>query len=62
MIGSPAAVCLDDEVTLKRVYHIPGGLQLLSDNRDYSPMTITADNYNNVHLVGLAVGVLHWDY
>ena len=60
--GQIAAVCLDDEVTLKRVYHIPGGLQLLSDNRDYAPMTITADNYNNVHLVGLAVGVLHWDY
>lgn len=61
MDGQIAVVCLEDGVTLKRVYHIPGGLQLLSDNHDYPPIVFTtADGY--AHLVGLAVGVLHWDY
>lgn len=58
--GQIAAVCLDDEVTLKRVYHIPHGVQLLSDNHDYFPMTFTDEEVANIHLVGLAVGVLHW--
>ena len=59
--GQIAAVCLEDGVTLKRVYHIPNGVQLLSENHDYPPMVFTADE-GNAHLVGLAVGVLHWDY
>ena len=59
--GQIAVICLEDGVTLKRVYHIPNGLQLLSDNHDYPPIVFTsADGY--AHLVGLAVGVLHWDY
>ena len=59
--GQIAVICLEDGVTLKRVYHIPGGLQLLSDNHDYPPIVFTnSDGY--AHLVGLAVGVLHWDY
>ena len=61
MDGQIAVVCLDDGVTLKRLYHIPGGLQLLSENRDYPPMVFTTAD-GNAHLVGLAVGVLHWDY
>lgn len=58
--GQIAVICLDDGVTLKRVYHIRDGLQLLSENRDYPPMVFTAAD-GNAHLVGLAVGVLHWD-
>lgn len=61
MDGQIAAVGLDDEVTLKRVYHIPRGVQLLSENRDYPPMVYTDEDVGNIHLVGLAVGVLHWD-
>lgn len=60
--GQIAVVCLDDGVTLKRVYHVPGGLSLLSDNPKYPPQNYTADDVGNAHLVGLAVGVLHWDY
>lgn len=59
--GQIAVICLEDGVTLKRVYHIPNGVQLLSENRSYPPMVFTsADGF--AHLVGLAVGVLHWDY
>ena len=58
--GQIAVICLNDGVTLKRLYHIPDGVQLLSENRDYPPMVFTAAD-GNAHLVGLAVGVLHWD-
>lgn len=60
--GQVAAVCLDDEVTLKRIYHIPHGIQLISDNPEYPPMVYMDDDVGCAHLVGLAVGVLHWDY
>lgn len=59
--GQVAAICLDDEVTLKRIYHIPGGVQLLSNNPEYPPMIYTGDDYSNIHLVGRAIGVLHFD-
>lgn len=59
--GQIAVVCLDDGVTLKRVYHVPGGISLLSDNPKYPPQNYTADDFGNIHLVGLAVGVLHWE-
>ena len=59
--GRIAAVCLDDSVTLKSVYHMPHGIQLLSENRKYPPMVFTEDEIGNAHLVGLAVGVLHWE-
>lgn len=58
--GQIAVICLNDGVTLKRLYHIPDGVQLLSENRDYPPMVFTTAD-GSAHLVGLAVGVLHWD-
>ena len=60
--GQIAAICIDDTVTLKRVYHFPHGIQLISDNPNYQPMIYTSVDVDNVHLVGLAVGVLHFDY
>ena len=59
--GQIAAVCLDDCVTLKRVYHIPRGIQLLSDNPSHPPQLYMDDDVGNAHLVGLAVGVVHWE-
>lgn len=58
--GDIAAVGLDDEVTLKRVYHLPNGIQLLSENRKYEPMTFTNDDYSNIRLIGKAVAYLRW--
>ena len=60
--GQIAAVCLDDCVTLKRVYHMPGGLHLLSDNPEHPPQVYMDGDVGSAHLVGLAVGVLHWEY
>lgn len=59
--GQIGAICIDDSVTLKRVYHIPHGLQLISDNPKYAPLIYMDSDINNAHLVGIAIGVLHWE-
>lgn len=59
--GQIAVVCLDDEVTLKRIYHVPHGLILASDNKKYPPHTVTTEDIPNIHLLGRAVGVIHWE-
>ena len=54
--GRIAAVAIDDEATLKRVYHIKNGLQLLSENPKYPPMVFTLEEYASIRILGLAVG------
>ena len=51
-----AAVVLNDEATLKRVYHIKNGLQLLSENPRYAPMIFTLDECDSIRILGKAVG------
>ena len=53
--GQIAAVIIDGSATLKRVYHIPGGLQLLSENPKYPPMIFTLDTCDNIQILGKAV-------
>ncbi len=54
--GQIAAVIVEDEATLKRVYHIKNGLQLLSENPKYPPMVFTLEDYASIRILGLAVG------
>ena len=54
--GQIAAVIVDDEATLKRVYHIKNGLQLLSENPDYPPMVFTLAEHASIRILGRAVG------
>ncbi|MBQ8506473.1 MAG: helix-turn-helix domain-containing protein [Clostridia bacterium] len=54
--GEIAAVVLDDEATLKRVYHIKNGLQLIAENPRYKPMVFTLDECTSIRIVGKAVG------
>jgi len=54
--GDIAAVVLNDEATLKRVYHIKNGLQLLSENPKYPPMIYTLDECESIRILGKAVG------
>ena len=54
--GEIAAVILDDAITLKRVFHIKNGLQLLSMNDKYPPMIFTFDECDCIRIVGKAVG------
>ena len=54
--GQIAAVQLDDGVELKRVYHMPGGLQLLSENAaKYPPRLVTGGECGEIRVLGLAV-------
>lgn len=54
--GDIAVVLLNDEATLKRVYHIKNGLQLLPMNPRYAPMVYTFDNCDSIRILGKAVG------
>ena len=59
--GEIAAVLIDDSVTLKHVYHFPGGVQLISDNPAYKPMVYTLDDADCIRVIGKAVGFQRWD-
>jgi len=54
--GQVAAVIVDDEATLKHVYHRPDGLTLISDNPAYAPMIFTRENSDSLRILGLAIG------
>lgn len=54
--GEIAAVILDDGITLKRIFHIKNGLQLLSMNDKYPPMIYTFEECNCIRILGKAVG------
>lgn len=53
--GQIAAVVIDDEATLKHVYHIPNGVQLVSDNPRFRPLTYVGETCEGLRIVGLAV-------
>ena len=53
--GEIAAVFVDGEATLKRVYHLKNGLQLLSENPKYPPMVFTIDDHDSIRILGKAV-------
>ena len=58
--GEIAAVRIDGEATLKRVYYNPGTLTLMPANSAYAPMIYTGPQLEEVHIEGKAVGWTHW--
>lgn len=58
--GEIAAVRIDGEATLKRVYYNPGTLTLMPANPAYAPMIYTGPQLKEVHIEGKAVGWTHW--
>ena len=60
--GQVAAVIIDDEATLKHVYHRPDGLTLISDNPAYPPQIYTRDNSDSLRILGLAIGFTRTHY
>jgi repressor LexA len=54
--GQIAAVNVDGETTLKRVYRHPDGLHLVADNPRYQPIFVPADSDAVIIIHGLAVG------
>lgn len=57
--GQIAVVLIDDEATLKYLYHQPDGVQLVPANRRYSPWSYTGAAAAQVRILGLAVAQYH---
>ena len=55
--GDIAAVSIDDEVTLKRVYYYPEDqiLRLQPENPQYAPKTYSGEELDHIHILGKAV-------
>ena len=53
--GEIAAVIIDDEATLKRVYHGSNSLTLVADNPKYKPMIFTPEQGKSIRIIGKAV-------
>lgn len=55
--GEIAAVIIDGEATLKRVYHLPGQLFLQPENPAYKPFIYTPEEIaiNDIRIIGKAV-------
>lgn len=58
--GEIAAVRIDGEATLKRVYYNPGTLTLMPANPAYAPTIYAGPQLEEVHIEGKAVGWTHW--
>lgn len=54
--GQIAAVNIDSETTLKRVYLLPDGINLIADNPQYPPVFVPASSDREIIIHGLAVG------
>ena len=53
--GEIAAVLIDDEATLKRVYKNNGSITLWAENPAYRPIIITEGDCKNVRILGKAI-------
>ena len=55
--GEIAAVIIEDEATLKRVYYYPdaGKLVLNAENPKYEPLVYVGDELNQIHILGKAI-------
>lgn len=53
--GQIAAVLIDDEATLKRVYRNNGNLVLMAENPNYKPMIYTPGDGKNIRIIGKAI-------
>ena len=53
--GEIAAVAIDDEATLKRVYRKPNSLVLMAENPAYEPIIFSPEDSVNIRILGKAV-------
>lgn len=55
--GDIAAVIINDEATLKRVYYYPDDsmLQLVAENPKYKPLVYQGEELNHIRILGKAV-------
>ena len=55
--GEIAAVIINDEATLKRVYYYPEAskLMLIPENASYQPLVFTGEDLEKIRIIGRAV-------
>lgn len=53
--GEIAAVLIDDEATLKRVFKMPGRIQLRAENPNIAPMDFTEEQGKSIRILGKAI-------
>lgn len=55
--GEIAAVIIEDEATLKRVYYYPDAAKLVlnAENPKYEPLVYVGDELNQIHILGKAI-------
>lgn len=56
--GEVAAVLIEDDATLKKVYHKPYGLLLMPANENYEPQIYTPEQMLNIRIMGKAIAFL----
>ena len=56
--GAIAAVLIEDEATLKRVYHTREGLVLKAENQAFLDIKIAASEAQRVRVLGVLVGIM----
>ena len=54
--GEIAAVLIEDDATLKKVYLSGNTLTLLACNSSYEPFVYSGEQLNNIRILGKAVG------
>jgi len=54
--GEIAAVVINDEATLKRVYKTADGLMLVAENPAYQPMYFSGEELSQAYVLGKAIG------
>ena len=53
--GEIAAVLIDDEATLKRVYKKDSEIILIAENPSYKPMVYKGEELNDIRILGKAI-------
>lgn len=56
--GQIAAVLIDDEATLKRIYKQKNSVMLVAENPEFEPMVFTEHDAKNIRIIGRAVYVM----
>ena len=56
--GQIAAVVINDEATLKRVYKYPGRVELRPENPTYAPLNFEGEELNQMRILGKAVAFM----
>lgn len=59
--GSIAAVLIDDDTTLKRLYKTDSQIVLQPENKAYSPIIITEEDGKNIKILGQVIGLYKQD-